>query len=98
MQQLCGAFGAAVLVVILAGQIAGQAGPGAAGLAMAFGRTFCWCVGFTALAVVPALLMPGRPPGGRQRHSRRRPRARTRRWPGRPIVCPAAIAAGVSRS
>jgi EmrB/QacA subfamily drug resistance transporter len=61
MQFLGGSFGAAVLVaVILDGQAAGPAGAGAAGLAAAFGTTFWWCTGFTALALMPALLLPGR--------------------------------------
>jgi EmrB/QacA subfamily drug resistance transporter len=59
MQQVGGAFGAAVLVVILTGGAAHAAGPG--GLSAAFDRTFWWSVGFTALALVPALLLPGRP-------------------------------------
>ena len=77
MQQVGGAFGAAVLVVILATQGGGH-GASPAALAAAFGHTFWWCVGFTALAVLPALLMPGRP--GRPR-ARRHPSGRTRRWP-----------------
>ena len=60
MQQVGGAFGAAVLVVILATQAGGH-GASPATLAAAFGHTFWWCIGFTALAVLPALLMPGRP-------------------------------------
>ena len=60
-QQVGGSFGAAVLVVILTRQAAAHAAARAAGLATAFGHTFWWCVGFTALAVIPALLMPGRP-------------------------------------
>ena len=60
MQQVGGAFGAAVLVVILAAQAGGH-GASPAALAAAFGHTFWWCIGFTALAVLPALLMPGRP-------------------------------------
>jgi EmrB/QacA subfamily drug resistance transporter len=52
MQQVGGAFGAAVLAVILASQ------ERTAGLTAAFGGTFWWCVGFTALALVPALLLP----------------------------------------
>jgi EmrB/QacA subfamily drug resistance transporter len=59
MQQVGGAFGAAVLVVILTGGAVHAAGP--AGLSAAFDRTFWWSVGFTALALVPALLLPGRP-------------------------------------
>ena len=60
MQQVGGAFGAAVLVVILSQQAVAHAAAGPAGLATAFGQTFWWCVGFTALAVLPALLLPGR--------------------------------------
>ncbi|HXW88276.1 MAG TPA: MDR family MFS transporter [Streptosporangiaceae bacterium] len=60
-QQVGGAFGAAVLVVILASQIAAHAAAGPAATAIAFGHTFWWCVGFTALAVIPALALPGRP-------------------------------------
>jgi EmrB/QacA subfamily drug resistance transporter len=55
MQQVGGAFGAAVLAVILASQAR------TAGLAAAYDRTFWWCVAFTALALAPALLLPGRP-------------------------------------
>jgi EmrB/QacA subfamily drug resistance transporter len=59
--QVGGSFGAAVLVaVILGGQVADHAGAGAAGLAVAFGHTFWWCLGFTVLALVPALLLAGR--------------------------------------
>jgi hypothetical protein len=63
VQQVGGSFGAAVLVVILARQAAAHVHgtAHAAGLATAFAHTFWWCVGFTALAVIPALLMPGRP-------------------------------------
>jgi EmrB/QacA subfamily drug resistance transporter len=59
VQQVGASFGTAVLAVILQHQIAGQAGAGAAGLATAFGHTFWWAVGFTALAVISALLLPG---------------------------------------
>jgi EmrB/QacA subfamily drug resistance transporter len=76
-QQVGGSFGAAVLVVILARQAAAHAAAGSAGLATAFGHTFWWCVGFTALAVIPALLMPGRParPARPERPSHRRDRS-----------------------
>jgi EmrB/QacA subfamily drug resistance transporter len=61
VMQVGGSFGAAVLVaVILGGQVAGHAGAGTDGLALAFGHTFWWCVGFTVLALVPALLLAGR--------------------------------------
>jgi MFS family permease len=61
MQQVGGAFGAAVLIVILTGQVALHPAASRAGLAAAYGRTFWWCIGFTVLAIVPTLLMPGRP-------------------------------------
>jgi EmrB/QacA subfamily drug resistance transporter len=63
MQFVGGSFGAAVLVaVILDRQVAAHAAAGAAGLAAAFDTTFWWCVGFTALGLVPALLLAGRAP------------------------------------
>jgi EmrB/QacA subfamily drug resistance transporter len=55
-QQVGGSFGTAVLAVILQHQAGGSQ---AAGLATAFGHTFWWAVAFTALAFVPALLLPG---------------------------------------
>ena len=54
-QQLGGAAGTAVLAVILQGAIA------TVGLQAAFQQSFWWAVGFTALAVVLSLLLPGRP-------------------------------------
>jgi EmrB/QacA subfamily drug resistance transporter len=61
MQFVGGSFGAAVLVaVILDRQAAAHAAAGAVGLATAYGNTFWWCVGFTALAMVPAFLLSGR--------------------------------------
>jgi EmrB/QacA subfamily drug resistance transporter len=61
MQQVGGAFGAAVLIVILTAQAARYGATDPAGIAAAFGHTFWWCVGFTVLAIVPALFLPGRP-------------------------------------
>jgi EmrB/QacA subfamily drug resistance transporter len=61
LQFVGGSFGAAVLVaVILDRQAAAHAAAGAAGLATAYAHTFWWCVGFTALAMVPALFLSGR--------------------------------------
>jgi hypothetical protein len=61
LQYLGGSFGAAVLVaVILDSQLAAHAAAGPAGVTAAFGYTFWWCTGFTALALLPALLMSGR--------------------------------------
>src|SRR5581483_11200828 len=58
LQQVGGAFGAAVLAVILQRQLAAHASA-SAGHAVAFGHTFWWSLGFTALAIVPASLLPG---------------------------------------
>lgn len=55
-QQVGGAFGTAVLAVILQGAIAG--GDAVA----AFQQAFWWAVGFTGLAVVLSFLLPGRAP------------------------------------
>ncbi len=46
MQQVGGSFGTAVLTVILVGH--------------SFQATFWWSVAFTALAVLPAAMLPGR--------------------------------------
>jgi EmrB/QacA subfamily drug resistance transporter len=56
-QQVGASFGTAVLAVILQQQLAGHAAD-PSGLATAFGHTFWWAVGLTALAFVPALLLP----------------------------------------
>jgi hypothetical protein len=56
MQQLGGAFGTAVVAVILQSQLTGHPA------ATAFDTTFTWVFAFTVLAVVPALLLPRRLP------------------------------------
>lgn len=53
LQQVGGAFGTAVLAVILARQAAAHP------LAVAFDGTFRWSLAFTALAAVPALFLVG---------------------------------------
>lgn len=58
MQQIGGAFGAAVLAVLLQHQLASHAAD-IAGRAGAFDYTFWWTLGFTALALAPALFLPG---------------------------------------
>jgi EmrB/QacA subfamily drug resistance transporter len=55
LQQVGASFGTAVLAVILQHQAAGHAP------AAAFGATFWWAVGFTALAAIPALVLPSGP-------------------------------------
>ncbi|MGH3505099.1 MAG: MFS transporter, partial [Nocardioidaceae bacterium] len=59
MQQLGGALSAAVLAVVLQRQLATHYG--ATGQATAFGHTFFWALAFSALAVIPALLLPRTP-------------------------------------
>lgn len=66
-QQLGGSFGIAVLLVIFQRQAADhvRAAAGhatAATAAHAFGATFWWPVVFTVIAVIPALLLPPKPP------------------------------------
>ena len=61
LQFVGGSFGAAILVAVILDRYAvTHAAAGAAGLATAFADTFWWCTGFTALAVIPALLLAGR--------------------------------------
>jgi hypothetical protein len=71
MQFLGGSFGAAVLVAaILDRQVAAHAaagGPSLSALAGAFGTTFWWCTGFTAVALIPALLLPSRATVGKHK-------------------------------
>ena len=57
MQQLGGSFGTAVLAVILTGAIATRHGNAAA----AFDVAFWWATGFSAVAVLLALWLPGGP-------------------------------------
>jgi EmrB/QacA subfamily drug resistance transporter len=62
VQQVGASLGTATLAVILQHQASSHAADGPAGLATAFGHTFWWAVGFTALALVPALFLPGSRP------------------------------------
>jgi EmrB/QacA subfamily drug resistance transporter len=64
MQQVGGAFGAAVLVVILSSQAGAHAAAGTSALAAAFQATFWSTTGFAVLAILPALLLPGRSRSG----------------------------------
>lgn len=58
-QQVGGSFGVALLAVILQGAALGA--HGLDGIADAFDQAFWWAIGFTGLAVVLSLLLPGRP-------------------------------------
>lgn len=55
-QRVGGSFGTAVLAVLLQRQIEGAAG--VAAVATGFGHVFWWTIVFTALALVPAWLLP----------------------------------------
>jgi predicted MFS family arabinose efflux permease len=60
-QQLGGSFGTAVLAVILQSGLTAHATQGTSGVAAAYDQAFWWSIGFTALAVVLSLALPGRP-------------------------------------
>jgi EmrB/QacA subfamily drug resistance transporter len=60
-QQLGGAFGTAILAMILTTQLHAHRAGGLAGQAAAFGTAFWWSLGFTVIALVPALLLPAAP-------------------------------------
>ena len=60
MQQLGGSFGAAIIAVILETQIAAHHAVNSGGLATAFADTFWWTLGLTAVALLPALLLPSK--------------------------------------
>jgi EmrB/QacA subfamily drug resistance transporter len=83
-----GSIGTAVLTVVLQRQIVAHV-PGATGeigtlpagvrfvaepLAEAFGATFWWAVGLTALALIPAFFLPRRPPQAVERRPAAPPR------------------------
>jgi hypothetical protein len=56
-QQLGGSLGIAILAVANERQATAH-GSDAAGLATAYGNTFWWALAFTALALIPTLLLP----------------------------------------
>jgi EmrB/QacA subfamily drug resistance transporter len=60
VQQVGGSFGAAVLAVILAGQLASHAALTTAVRVAAFHTSFWWAIGFTVLALAPAVVLPTR--------------------------------------
>jgi EmrB/QacA subfamily drug resistance transporter len=64
-QQLGGSFGIAILAVVLQQQASDRATATAnadpSTLAAAFGNTFWWALAFTALALLPTLLLPSKP-------------------------------------
>ncbi len=58
-QQLGGAFGTAVLAVILEGAVNGA--DGVAAIAQGFGTAFWWAVGFTVVAIGVCFALPAKP-------------------------------------
>ena len=58
-QQVGGSFGTAVMAMILQAELIAHAAD-AAGRSAAFDAAFWWSLGLTAVAAVPALLLPGR--------------------------------------
>src|SRR5215472_694121 len=58
VQQVGGSLGAAMLAVILAGQLTGSGVGGAAPRGAAFNVAFWWAIGFGLLALLPALPLP----------------------------------------
>jgi MFS family permease len=60
VQQVGGSFGAAVLAVILATQLASHSVLTAAFRVAAFDTSFWWAIGFTVLALAPAIVLPTR--------------------------------------
>ncbi len=59
-QQIGGAFGTAILAMLLTTQLHAHRASGLAGRASAFGTAFWWSLGFTVIAVIPAPLLPVR--------------------------------------
>lgn len=58
--QIGGAFGTAILAMILTAQIKAHHATTLASQASAFGTAFWWALGLTAIAIIPALALPGR--------------------------------------
>jgi EmrB/QacA subfamily drug resistance transporter len=88
IQQVGGSFGSAILALILASALTGGRAATAAARGLAFNTAFWWAIAFTALALIPAVLLPAaktprsgrtRPPAALQAaRDGRRPRRRCR--------------------
>jgi hypothetical protein len=78
-QQIGGAFGTAILAMILTTQLHAHAASGLSGQAAAFSTAFWWLLGFTVMAIIPALALPRLPkrPARRHQPSVRAPQADT---------------------
>jgi MFS family permease len=77
MQQLGSVFGTVVLALILQHAASTRSTPAA------FGHTFIWALGLTALAIIPALALPPAQPQRHRRRNRRPGRCPLRRSPQR---------------
>jgi len=60
-QQVGGAFGSAVLAVVLQAALTANVPRGASGIADAYDQAFWWSIAFTVLAVALSFALPGRP-------------------------------------
>jgi EmrB/QacA subfamily drug resistance transporter len=72
IQQVGGSFGSAILALILAGALTSHYAATAAASALAFNTAFWWAIAFTAIALIPALLLPAvqTPPAGQDTTAR----------------------------
>jgi hypothetical protein len=59
-QQVGGSFGTAIMAMILRTQLTDHGAAGLAGSATAFANAFWWSLALTAIAIIPALALPGR--------------------------------------
>ncbi|MFD7924228.1 MDR family MFS transporter [Streptomyces sp. NPDC059740] len=60
LMQVGGSFGVAVAALILQHELTARAVTGAAARATAYDHSFAWLLGLTAVALLPAVLLPGR--------------------------------------
>ncbi|MEK3876164.1 hypothetical protein NSS64_20285 [Paenibacillus sp. FSL H8-0122] len=60
MQQIGGAFGVSVIAVILQKQLHAVLSHERAATVIAFDHTLMWTIAFSAVALIPAALLPGR--------------------------------------
>jgi EmrB/QacA subfamily drug resistance transporter len=63
LQTIGGAFGSAILATVVEQQLSGQAPTGVQSFASAYNVSFWWSIGFTAIAIIPALLLTVRKKG-----------------------------------
>jgi EmrB/QacA subfamily drug resistance transporter len=74
IQQVGGSFGSAILALILASALASHHAATATARGLAFNTAFWWAIALTALALIPAILLPAvRTRPGRARHGHRQP-------------------------